>query len=921
MADEKVLIEIDVENADALKALEAQNAEIQELEDSQKSLRESGKKNTAQYQKQAQELSRLKSERKQNLKIMDSEQGSAGRLSAKLGKLKQDYKKLNKSTEEGASKAKVMEKEMKSLSDQLSEGEEASGNFSRNVGNYPKMMSAAASGTGILAGAFEALNLVMSMNPIGLVVTAVGALIAGFTYLFKQTTVGTAVFESAFNVINAIIIVAVDYVDKLANNVKAAFEDPEQALKDFAGMIKQYVADKIEAATRIVTLLGSTVKKAFSGDFKGAMEDAANASLTLATEFTFVGMTAKAMGEAVSDVNDKLQKNYELLNFITEETKRLRKARADQSVVSAKLSKAEEELAQKAEDSTLSLKEQIHFTKEAQKVRDKRYKQEKKLVDDEIKLAEAKLKKEKEGTDAYKDLYDELNEKKKEAVELDAEYALQEQQTATILRQHKSDQNELYLDELEKSFQRQRTLFQEIAEDENLSIETRKDALKELDQEYENFYKNTQSYFEQYGITAEQFDELLGLEGDELARKLTSSYAGLSEAQAKQLAVQVQALKEDGIERIRIQTTLENATIDSQNRIFQNEIEKQKEAAARLLSINLSKIASFKASESIRLREINRSLDLVEDNYEKEVELEKRKFREVLLLEELRQQEVKYTRKNAYKQARLDLASNFKDELSEISKQENLEKGVKKEAYEQGRIDKETYEKGITDIESKFSDKRLEAFIDKAEGEMKLKKNYDREEEAQKQINADNEVQIEHDKNMRLKALDEERMAQVKAMAMAQLTAYQGLFNSMLTLASAFNEANTANEEMRAKKEKNYAIASALINGAVGITRQFAENPMPLAIINSAAIAATTAAQIAGINSAYNNRTSGSSGSASSSINSPIAGNTVNTSSVDAQGNLEAIQEAISDMGLTVSVSEINAAQQSVQTSQNNSSI
>ena len=46
MADEKILIQIEVDNDKAVKALERQNKEIDDLEKSQKKLRDEGKKNT-----------------------------------------------------------------------------------------------------------------------------------------------------------------------------------------------------------------------------------------------------------------------------------------------------------------------------------------------------------------------------------------------------------------------------------------------------------------------------------------------------------------------------------------------------------------------------------------------------------------------------------------------------------------------------------------------------------------------------------------------------------------------------------------------------------------------------------------------------------------------------------------------------------
>ena len=64
MADEKILIQIEVDNKAAVTQLEKQNKEIDELEKSQKKLRKEGKKNTVEYQKQAAQLTKVNAARK-----------------------------------------------------------------------------------------------------------------------------------------------------------------------------------------------------------------------------------------------------------------------------------------------------------------------------------------------------------------------------------------------------------------------------------------------------------------------------------------------------------------------------------------------------------------------------------------------------------------------------------------------------------------------------------------------------------------------------------------------------------------------------------------------------------------------------------------------------------------------------------------
>ena len=58
---------------------------------------------------------------------------------------------------------------------------------------------------------------------------------------------------------------------------KAIFEDPKQALLDFANAFKRNIQERFESYLDTLGYLASAVKKVFSGDFKGALEDVKSA--------------------------------------------------------------------------------------------------------------------------------------------------------------------------------------------------------------------------------------------------------------------------------------------------------------------------------------------------------------------------------------------------------------------------------------------------------------------------------------------------------------------------------------------------------------------------------------------------------------------------------------------------------------------
>ena len=102
MADEKILIEIEVDNDQAIKDINEQNAAIEKLQQENKELAAQGQKNSTQYQKNAAQIQKLNSARKQNIKLISSEKGSLNELRANLARLTTQRNAVNTSTKQGA---------------------------------------------------------------------------------------------------------------------------------------------------------------------------------------------------------------------------------------------------------------------------------------------------------------------------------------------------------------------------------------------------------------------------------------------------------------------------------------------------------------------------------------------------------------------------------------------------------------------------------------------------------------------------------------------------------------------------------------------------------------------------------------------------------------------------------------------------
>ena len=112
----------------------------------------------------------------------------------------------------------------------------------------------------------------------------IGLLLAAFTKLkevFEQNQKVTDAFNIAFE---SLSIAFNDFFRFLENNVGTItsfftdiFENPKESLIEFANAFKRNIQERFESYLDTLGFLASAVKKVFSGDFAGALEDVKNA--------------------------------------------------------------------------------------------------------------------------------------------------------------------------------------------------------------------------------------------------------------------------------------------------------------------------------------------------------------------------------------------------------------------------------------------------------------------------------------------------------------------------------------------------------------------------------------------------------------------------------------------------------------------
>ena len=156
-----------------------------------------------------------------------------------------------------------------------------------------------------LSGATKGLNL-MKVAIIG---TGIGALLIGILAVSKAFTSseeGQNKFNKILGIIGATVSVFTDKLADLGSFIIGVFENPKQALLDFKDAFVKNITNRISSAIETIGFLGSAIKKVFSGDFSGAMDDAKSAGSSYVDTLTGVKDTIGKVKESVKELTTEI---------------------------------------------------------------------------------------------------------------------------------------------------------------------------------------------------------------------------------------------------------------------------------------------------------------------------------------------------------------------------------------------------------------------------------------------------------------------------------------------------------------------------------------------------------------------------------------------------------------------------------------
>ena len=297
--------------------------------------------------------------------------------------------KIKADTSDAVDQIEKLQKQVEELQDEVAKGNEQT----------KKGLDAVESSSKDVSKGISAIGTSMKAIGIGLIISAFGKL----KEVFEQNQFVMDAFNTAFEVVS---IAMNDFVNFLISNTsgivdffKAIFSDPKQAMQDFADAFKRNIQERFDSYLDTLGFLASAIKKVFSGDFKGALEDVKSAgkeSLDVLTGVndTFdkgkelVEKSAKAVKEYATETFNSAKQNVAL-------AKSSELASAQTQILIEKNDRQAESLRQIRDDERKTIAERVEANNKLNDVLAKQENEMLKLADIQIKSAQVEFDKNK----------------------------------------------------------------------------------------------------------------------------------------------------------------------------------------------------------------------------------------------------------------------------------------------------------------------------------------------------------------------------------------------------------------------------------------------------------------------------------------------------------------------------------------------
>lgn len=235
-------------------------------------------------------------QQKEEIKLSNQKAGSMNSESAKLKKLKEDYRNLSAEERNNVKVGGEMLKNIQEQDKEMKALDGSMGDHQRNVGDYKNSIIGAFQKMGIPIGGVTKLlalqttaqegltaanaagtkglklfKIALLATGIGAIVVAIGALAAGFL----STQRGVDAVNKVLTPLKIVMQRLWGIVQELGTAIVDAFSNPQQTIKDLWQALKENIINRITGIADQFKALGKIIRSAFSLDWEGVKEGAA----------------------------------------------------------------------------------------------------------------------------------------------------------------------------------------------------------------------------------------------------------------------------------------------------------------------------------------------------------------------------------------------------------------------------------------------------------------------------------------------------------------------------------------------------------------------------------------------------------------------------------------------------------------------
>ena len=207
---------------------------------------------------------------------------------------------------------------------------------------------------------------------IAILATGIGALLIAVTSLgqaFTRSEEGQNKFAKILGVIGSVTDNLLDLLADLGENIISVFENPKQAITDFANLIKDNIVNRFEGLLELIPNLGKSISLLFKGEFKAAGKLAADAMGKVVLGVDSVTDSVDGAIEAVKEFGKEVADDAANAAKIADQRAKAEKMARDLIVEKAEAERKIAEIREKAADKeNFTAAERIELLKEAGKI-------------------------------------------------------------------------------------------------------------------------------------------------------------------------------------------------------------------------------------------------------------------------------------------------------------------------------------------------------------------------------------------------------------------------------------------------------------------------------------------------------------------------------------------------------------------------